>query len=81
MNEMISETLSLQSEVQSIYNMVPSVAKRRALRLCMLPAYICKKKHRKEISDSWCQSWKQLGGWGTSGGRCLTADLFHLFTD
>ena len=50
MNEMISETLSLQSEVQSIYNMVPSVAKRRALRLCMLPAYAKRNTEKKLVT-------------------------------
>ena len=82
MNEMISETLGLHSKVQSVYNMVPSVSKRRDLRRCILPACAKRNTEKKLVTLVPCgQSWKKLGGWGTSGGRCLTADLFHLFTD
>ena len=82
MNEMISETLGLQSKVQSVYNMVSSVSERRDLRRCILTACAKRNTEKKLVTLVPCgQSWKKLGGWGTSGGRWLTADLFHLFTD
>lgn len=81
-NEMISETLSLQSKVQSVYNMVPSVSKRRDLR--RYSACICKKKHRKEISNTgslWpeLEETRWMGNQWREMSHCRPFSFVHWF--